>query len=197
MIRLNDIVLLTTKRYQYTTVYVDQSSMLSYVNPKETASVEDTLEEKEAWEMYDRDKGVTIKSYHGNNGIFKAKKWVESCHRGVQGIDFAGLNAHNNNGMAEIRIRELKEPTCIMLIHFNRKLLKAVAENLWPYALHMANNVVNETLIFQNPDKKIPRAAFSVSQVDSTSKHWEILEFQVYVLDIALQATQPRHTWSE
>ena len=43
---------LTTKRYQYTTVYVDQASMLSYVYPQKTASSVDTLEKRR------RDKGM-------------------------------------------------------------------------------------------------------------------------------------------
>ena len=58
--------------------------------------------------MFARDRCVTIKSYHTEKGIFKAKKWVEACHRGGQGFIFEGVNAHHQNGMVERRIRELQ-----------------------------------------------------------------------------------------
>ena len=54
------------------------------------ALAEDTLEDNEAWESYARNRGVTIKSYHAYNGIFKVKRWVELCHIGGQDITFSG-----------------------------------------------------------------------------------------------------------
>ena len=72
-----------------------------------------------------------------------------------------------------------------------------MTENLWAYVFCMAKNLMNETPIFQNPDKKSPQAVFSGSQMDPNSKHWKTFGFPVYILDSALQATHPYHKWSE
>ena len=123
------------------------------------------------WERYTRDIGVNIKSYHADNGIYKYKKWVESCHRCVQGIIFAVVNAHHQKGMEERRTRELKELTGRVLIHSIIRWPKAVMVYLWLYALRMAHTIMNETPSFQNSYKKNPQVVFSGSQVEPNSKH--------------------------
>ena len=108
--------LMTTMRYQYATVYMDQASWLSCVYPQKKASVEETLKIKDSWERYSSDRVVTIKPYHTDTSILKFKKWVESCHRDNQCITSAGVNAHNQNEMSESHIRYLKELALTMLI---------------------------------------------------------------------------------
>ena len=103
----------------------------------------------------------------------------------------------HKNGMTEKRIRELQELTCTILIHARRRWPKVVTANLWPYKLRMANNVMNEKPSFQNYDKKIPQAIFSVSQVDPNSKHCKTFVCLVYFIDSSFQATQPHQKWSE
>ena len=106
-------------------------------------------------EKYACNRGVTIKVYHADNNIFKSKKWVEAFHKSGQGLTFVGSETHDQIGMEEGRIRDLKELNCTVMIHANRRFPKSVMVNLWPYALHMANNVMNKTPIFPNPGKKI------------------------------------------
>ena len=62
---------------------------------------------------------MTISAYHADNGIFKAREWVENCHQLQQGLTFAGVGAHHANGKAERRIRELQELARTQLIHAN------------------------------------------------------------------------------
>ena len=66
--------ILTTKRYKYATVYVDQVAKLSLTYLKNTATDEETIEGKESFERYALDRGVTIPAYHADNGIFRANK---------------------------------------------------------------------------------------------------------------------------
>ena len=84
-----------------------------------------------------------------------------------------------------------------MLIHINRRWEKAVTENLWLYALLMANKVINETPSFQNLDKKTPQAVFSGPQVDPNFKHLKTSRLLVYVLGRSLKAMQQHHNYSE
>ena len=108
---------LTTKRYKYVTVFVDQASRLSYVHLQKTASAEETIEAKKAFELYAADHNVRVRAYHADNGIFKAHKWVNECKQSGQWLTCAGVNAHHQNGIAERRIRELQGTARTMLIH--------------------------------------------------------------------------------
>jgi len=112
---------LTTKRYKYATVYVDQRSRFGFVYLQKTSSAEETIEGKKAFETYARRHGITIKNYLADNGIFKANRWVDECKRQGQGLTFAVVNAHHQNGVAERRIRELQDMARTLLIHENSR----------------------------------------------------------------------------
>ena len=91
---------LTKKRYKYATVFVDQHSGMGFIYRQREASVEETLDAKRAFERYSIGMGVTIRNYHADNGIFKAKGWVDACHAKEQGLTFAAVGAHHSNGKA-------------------------------------------------------------------------------------------------
>jgi hypothetical protein len=96
--------ILTTRRYEYATVYVDQYSSVGFVHLQKTASAEETLLGKMAFEHYCAQHRVKVQHYHADNGIFHAHKWVLDCRAKGQGLTFAGVNAHHKNGRAEARI---------------------------------------------------------------------------------------------
>ena len=50
-------------------------------------------------------KGITVRGYHADNGVFKASEWVMDCRSKHQDLIFAGVNARHTNGRAERRIR--------------------------------------------------------------------------------------------
>ena len=136
---------ITKQRYKYATVYIDQYSGFSFVYLQRTASAQETLQSKQAMERYAQTRNISIKAYHADNGIFKAKEWVQACHDARQQLTFAAVGAHHANGKAERRIRELQELARTQLIHANRRWPQAITSNLWPYALRHANDCVNNT----------------------------------------------------
>ena len=71
--------ILTTKRYRYVTVYIDQASRMGFTYLQKTATAEETLQSKRAFEAFAKNRGVTIKSYHADNGIFRVNQWIEDC----------------------------------------------------------------------------------------------------------------------
>ena len=101
--------ILTTKRYKYATVYVDQASRFGYTFIQKTATAEETIKGKIAFELYSLSLGIKIKAYHADNGIFRANAWVNHCNQNNQAITYAAVNAHHQNGIAESQIRE-QEP---------------------------------------------------------------------------------------
>ena len=71
------VAFLTKQRYKYVTVFVDQPSRMGFIYLQKTCLAEETIEAKRAFEKYAANRGVTIQAYHVDNGIFKAKKWME------------------------------------------------------------------------------------------------------------------------
>ena len=187
---------LTRKRYKYATVFVDQHSRLGYVFLQKTCTAEETIEAKRTFEQYAANRGVTVRAYHADNGVFKANDFVNECRSKGQPLTFAGVNAHHQNGMAERRIRELQELTRTSLIHANRRWPNATTANLWPYALRMACLAYNSTPSLQDAKRRTPEQVFAKSEVSINKKHWKPFGCPVYVLDNDLQQGKSHPKWS-
>ena len=175
----------TKLRYRAASVFVDQFSGLSFVYLQKTLSSEETVEAKHACEQYFADHGVKIRHYHADNGRFADNLWRQDCQKQRQRLTFCGVNAHFQNGIAERRIRELQEQTRTALIHANRRWPEVVNAHLWPYALRMANDLLNHSPDLQR--KHIPIEAFSGTKVRFNPNHWAHFGCPVYVLDKDLQ----------
>ena len=184
---------LTKQRYEYTTVFVDQASHMGFVYLQKPCSAEETIKAKRAFEQYAENRGVRVQAYHADNGIFKAKKWVEECQQRKQDLTFAGVITHHQNGVAERRIRELQETTRAMLIHATKRWPGVVTIHLWPYAIRMANQAYNNTPLTSHADKQSPNKIFDSSVVDINQKHWKPFGCPTYVLKSELQGTTGIH----
>eukprot|EP00980_Cylindrotheca_fusiformis_P024769 scaffold12430_cov83-Cylindrotheca_fusiformis.AAC.1 len=65
--------------------------------------------------------------------------------------------------------------------------------HLWPYALRMANDVINEAPNLRDSEGKSPLQRFSNSEVQVHSKHWKPFGCPAYVLESALQNGRAIH----
>ena len=108
---------LTRRRFKAATVFVDHYSRLSYVHVHTSTGGEEAVQAKEAFEAYAAQRGVYVKHYHGDNGIFKSDKWIQHCQRQKQTYTFCGADSHHQNGIAEHRIRTLTDSARTQLIH--------------------------------------------------------------------------------
>ena len=82
-----------------------------------------------------------------------------------------------------------------MLIHASKWWPNAINAHLWPYALQMANDLINHM-----PDlrqKGLPIECFSGTKVTMNPNHWYHFSCPVYVLDDKLQSGQKINKWSE
>ena len=189
---------LTTARYKYATVFIDHTTDFSYVYLQKSATAHETIEAKSAFERQAMEQGVTVKHYHADNGVFRSNLWAENCSQKGQGLSFAGVNAHHQNGKAERRIRELQQTARTMLIHAHRRWPSAITTNLWPYAIRMANDMLNATPSLKWKDGQTPSSKFHRSPVSANPKHWQHFGCPVYVLERNLQtAGGIHHKWSE
>ena len=160
------------------TVFVDQFSKLSFVHIQKTTSAEETLEAKAAFELYCSSMGVTVQHYRADNGMFADNLWRNACNQSGQQLSFCGVNAHFQNGIAERRIRELQDQARTMMIHATKRWPSAITTNLWPYALRMANEMVNCTPSLV--DKRIPLEVFSGAPASFNPQHCSPFGCPVY-----------------
>ena len=180
--------ILTTKQYKYATVYVDQFSKFSYFHLQKTATVEETLESKHAFEKYAASHGVQILHYHADNGIFCANEWIKSCQSGSkpQDMTFAGVDTHHTNSLTKRRIRDIQDNGRAMLIHASHKWKSHITANLWPYALCTENHAYNHTPLLNNKEGKTLTHLFSSTEVQDNPKYWHPFGYPTYVLKLSL-----------
>ena len=108
-----------------------------------------------------------------------------------QGLAFAVLNDHHQNGLVERSIRSLQDLARCQMIHSQHRWPYTIPSNLWPYEIQHAAEIINE-----NPCRCInytstPIQFFSKSEVYSNPRHWQPLFCPVYVLSNPLSEDQP------
>jgi hypothetical protein len=86
-----------------------------------------------------------------------------------------------------------------MLIHANQRWPRCVTTNLWPYAMRMANDVLNETPNMLDKQCRTSQQIFANTNVQPNPKHcWKPFGCLVYVLDSRLQgAGDIFHKWKQ
>lgn len=188
---------LTTQRYKYATVYVDQATRWGFIHLQKTASANETIEGKRLFEQEALQRGIHIRGYHADNGVFRAHKWQQHCQERKQTLTFAGVNAHHTNGMAEKRIRDLQDLTRAQLIRANLGWSQCITANLWPYAMRLANESLNNTPSMCDKARMTPEQLFSKTKVQINTKHYIPFGCPVYVLDEQRQSQKQTHKWTE
>jgi hypothetical protein len=188
--------ILTRGRYTVVTVFVDHYSRLGYVHLQKDSSSLETLKAKRAFELFCRDNGVKIKHYHADNGRFVDNAWKESLLQENQSITYCGVNAHFQNGIAERRIRDLKEQGRTMILHAQHQWPEAVTTALWPYALRTGNDVFNHAPTLQGERKdSTPYESFTGVKISAEPRHHHTFGCPVYVLANELQQGKTLKAW--
>ena len=132
-------------KFNGATIFVDAASGLIFVVPQVTMNATDTINAKHEFERYCHEMGVTVDSYHTDNGIYKSKAFTEELVNNFQSIRFSGVGAKWQNGAAEGAIRILVSKARTMMIHAAIHWPDAKDESLWPMALAHAAYVYNHT----------------------------------------------------
>eukprot|EP00957_Ditylum_brightwellii_P176244 13419683-Ditylum_brightwellii.AAC.1 len=104
----------------------------------ESMSGEEKLQSKWAHEKVAAAHGVHVKRYHLDNGRVGEKSFRAACGEQGEKIIFCSVGAHQQNGIAENRIKLLTLNSRTMLLHAKRHWPEYITTMLWPYALKMA-----------------------------------------------------------
>ena len=184
---------LTTQRYWYVTLLVDQYSQYAYVYLQQAITSAETVQAKHSFERLVEDMGIRVHHYYADNGQFTDKGFVEDCQKQRQGLTYCGVNAHFQNGIAEKKIRDLQEQTRMMMLHGVCKCISMLSIHLWSYGLCTANDICQST----------PRKGSDISPIELFSgvtmcpklKHYHSFGCPTYILDKALQAQKSLPKW--
>jgi hypothetical protein len=108
----------TTQRYIGATICVDHFPDFTYTHlmvRQPTAAT--TVEAKLAFKRVTSSRGVAIKHYHSDNGLFDTKAFKASIVQANQTLSFCGPNAHHQNGKAENHIKDITTGGQTSLLH--------------------------------------------------------------------------------
>jgi hypothetical protein len=132
-------------KYAGGTIFCDHSSGLIQCFHQASLRASDTVVSKRSFERLAKSCGVKIKAYHGDNGVFKAKEFMEAITSQGQEIRFSGVGAHHQNGVAERAIRNVTEKARSMMQHAHLHWPEESQVDLWPFALDYACWITNHT----------------------------------------------------
>ena len=86
-------------------------------------------------------------------------------------LSFVGVNVPHQNGFVERRIREFQDPAKTMMVYENKRCPKSISTNLWPYAICMGNEILNNTLWLQHKNAMITMEKSSKLDVPINQKN--------------------------
>ena len=184
---------LTTQRYRYATVFVDQYSQYAYVYLQQAITSAMTVQAKHSFEHLAEDMGIHIHHYHADNGQFADKGLVEDCQKQHQGLTYCGVNVHFQNGIVEKKICDLQEQTRMMMLHGLHKWTSMLSIHLWLYGLRMANVICNSTPC-KGSDIS-PIELFSGVTMHPKLKHYHTFGCPTSMLDKELQSQKSLPKW--
>ena len=184
---------LTTKRYKYATVFIDHFSRYTYIHLQKTLTSEETLEAKNAFEAHCRKHDVIVENYHADNGRFADNLYVNDVRHKGQTITYCGVNAHWQNGIAERKIRTLRETARTQLLHAVERWPSNCSTHLWPFALRYAAQVNNEV---PNEQGESPLSKFSGVPIQANLNHLHAFGCPVYALNSNLASGKTIGNWN-
>ena len=179
------------------TIYVDSISHRIHIHFQSSTEAVQTLVGKHRLERYGKKFQVKIKSFRADNGIFKAKKFMDDIDACDQDITFCGVNAHHQNGVAERHIRTIVEKGRTNFIHAATKWPHALDTELWSYAINYSvyqwNNTPRDDLDLLTPEEKfqgIDPDCVSSKYTNNFTRNLHPFGCPVYILDEQLQKGQ-------
>jgi hypothetical protein len=177
------------------TIFVDHATGHVFIYNQVSARAGETNIGKNKYERITLDSGVSVQTYHADNGIFATKAFKAQCDYKGQELEFRGVGAHHQNGVAERAIQTVSYPTRTMILHMSLHWPEQADLELWPFALEHATYVWNH---FPRADTRLsPQELYTGSlffSYDHISR-LHTLGCPVYVLHPRLQDGQKVPKW--
>jgi hypothetical protein len=124
-----------SKKYTGGTLFDDHSSQVISRHHQISLGVGEILKAKYKFKKWAKEHGVTVKKYHADDAPFQAENFLQDCvHQGQQ-IDYSGVGAHHQIGVAKRTICTVTQWARAMMIHQAIHCPAKARLDLWPFAL--------------------------------------------------------------
>ena len=106
------------------TLFVDHATGKVFNFCQLSNNAQETTISKYKLERLAQNEGFTIKKYHSDNGVFTLKDFKDDCEKLEQDIDFIGVGAEHQNGIAEQNIKTVSTWARANMLHIAYHWLK-------------------------------------------------------------------------
>jgi len=183
----------TSDQYVGGCIFVDHASGYIHVEHQLGFSSSETIRAKQNYEQFAMGHGVIVTSYLADNGTFKANQFVSHLREHNQKVQYCGVNAHHQNGVAERSIATVSNMARAMLLHASTRWKTGIDSSLWPMAVHYATYIYNH---LPNDHGIAPADVFTGSQIPRHKlRDLHVWGCPVFVLDPKLQQGQKLPRW--
>ena len=157
----------------------------------------ETLQSKHAFEKFASNFNVKVKSYRADNQPFGAKAFREDIDVQEQELDFSGVGAHHQNGVAERSIQTVTSWALAMMMHQMLHWPEAFEATLWPFALEHAVTLWNN--LPREDSRLSPLEIFTGTKSPTSDRilNSRVWGSPVYVLDPKLQDGKKLPKWKK
>jgi len=178
------------------TIFTDHATNFTFIKHQVSMRAGSTLKSKRAFEQEAATNGVKIKSYLTDNTPFGSSEFLADIEAKGQVINFSGVGAHHQNGVAERSIQTITKLARAMMLHATLMWPDSANLELWPFAMDHAVYLYNHMPrpdTFKAPIELFSKTAFS----DYTHLHrLHVFGCPVYVLDPKLQDEKKLPKWN-
>lgn len=177
----------TSKQYQGGTIFVDHATQHMFVNHQKSLGARDTVSSKRKYEKECKEMGRTVKSYRADNHPFKSQVFRNEIDNCDQTIDYCGVGAKFQNGVAERSIQTVTQWARAMLLHQMLHWPDESDHRLWPFAMKHAVYLWNH--LPKKDSLLAPIELYTGTSMDHQNhfKRLHVWGAPVYVLDPKLQ----------
>ena len=138
--------------------------------------------------------GIVIKSYRGDNGIYRSAEFQNDLKQKYQPMIYSGVEAHHHNGVAGRGIRTTTTNACTMLLHAMINWPNTTTLDLWPFAMSHAVYIWN-LLPHQSSGLSPTELFYGVKSDHSDLKAAKVWGCPTFVLNPRLQDGKKIPKW--
>ena len=172
--------------YSGGTIFIDHASGYIIVHHQVSLGGSDTVRSKELYEIKAAEHGIQVKSYRGDNGVYKCTAFKDDVTKRKQTLTLSGVGAHGQNGVAERSIGTVVNSARTMMLHQALLWPEQFDMRLLPFALSHAVYLWNRLPHATYPSTPL-EIYTSIKQDKTTLRNEKVWGCTCYVLDPRLQ----------